>query len=278
MKKILVPTDFSIASKKAIDYAVTFAEVYHSKIVLVHAYAPLIYDPAMLTYIDGSEIAQLKNHELKKLEQEKKKIAKRLENPVTSIFVEGMTKQSILTAIQKSGPQLVVMGTTGASALEKSIFGSISLSVVNDSHKSVLVVPEKAPVSKIKRIVFATDYHENDIKALSFLIDLAEKVKAKIDVVHIANEDFSNEYEKESMNALKEKIEKKHNTSALSYHVLRGDKIATEIEKYCRKSKANLLALSRESRSFFTQILIPSITKKMIYHSEIPLLVFGAKD
>ena len=72
MKKILVPTDFSIASKKATDYAVALAELYDSKIVLMHAYAPLIYDPAMLTYIDTSEISELKNHELKKLEQEKK--------------------------------------------------------------------------------------------------------------------------------------------------------------------------------------------------------------
>ena len=278
MKKILVPTDFSIASKKATDYAVALAELYDSKIVLMHAYAPLIYDPAMLTYIDTSEISELKNHELKKLEQEKKRITRRLKSPITSVFVEGMTKQSILTAIKKSAPQIVVMGTTGNSALEKSIFGSISLSVITDSHKSVLVVPEKAQVGKIKRIVFATDYHENDIKAISMLIDLAEKTKAKIEVIHIANEDFSSEYEKESMNALKEKIERKQNTAALSYHILKGDKIATEIEKYCIKSKATLLALSRESRSFFMQILIPSITKKMIYHSEIPLLVFGAKE
>lgn len=277
MKKILVPSDFSPASKKASDYAVAFAELFNSKVILMHAYPPLMYDNVIAS-IHQEEIAKIKDFEVRKLELEKKRIDKKLRMSATSIFVQGPVKQSILMAIKKSRPNLVVMGTTGTSVLEKNVFGSVSLGVVNECNNSVLVVPEKAKLSKIKRIVYATDYHASDIKAINYLLQLARKVNAKFFIVHISNLDFSTAFEQESMEALKTKIHRKTDYKNISFHLVKGEHVASEIEKFCKKVNADLLAVSNEKRPFFLKILIPSITKKMIYHSEIPLLVFAGKE
>ena len=274
MKKILVPTDFSIAGKKAADYAVAFAELFNSKITLMHAYPPLMYDTD-IAYFHQEALTLMKDVVVKKLELEKQRINKKLTTKASGVFDEGYTKSAILLAMKKSHPNLVVMGTTGESVLEKNVFGSVSLGVVNESKIPVLVVPEKAQSGKIKRIVYATDYHEGDAKAMKYLIDLAAKLKAKIFVVHIANGDFSTSYEKDSMEAMKTTICKKHDCENISFQVINGENTASELEKYCKKVNAGLLAVSNEKRSFFIKILLPSITKKMIYHSEIPLLVFA---
>ncbi len=277
MKKIFVPTDFSPASKKAADYAVAFAELFNSKVILMHAYPPLMYDPD-IAFIHEEALGKIKELEIKRLESEKKRLDKKLKVNASSVFVQGLTKPTILLAIKKSHPELGIMGTTGASDLEKNIFGSVSLEVVNECNTTVLIVPEKAKLGKIKRIVYATDYHESDIKAIGYLVVLAKKLNARVAVVHVANNDFSSADEKESMEALKIKIAEKNDCKDISFHIRKGEHVAGEIEKFCKKENADLLAVNNEKRSFFIKILLPSITKKMIYHSEIPLLVFAEKE
>ena len=44
-KNILVPIDFSDFSKSALKYAVTFAQHYHSKLILIYVMEPVIYPP-----------------------------------------------------------------------------------------------------------------------------------------------------------------------------------------------------------------------------------------
>ncbi len=63
---ILVPTDFSDVSQRALEYAKTIAKQGNSELLLVHVDPPLnLITPPEAAWIDGSEIQAMHQEQLK---------------------------------------------------------------------------------------------------------------------------------------------------------------------------------------------------------------------
>jgi len=91
----------------------------------------------------------------------------------------------ILETIDKKKPDLVVMGTTGASGLKEMIIGSNTSTIVEKAKCPVIAVPEKKIFSAIKSITYATNYNLTDIYALEKLVEIAKLFHAKITLLHV---------------------------------------------------------------------------------------------
>ena len=139
-KKILVPTDASDNSRRALKIALELAGSYQAEVLLLHvSYTPQAYWGYTISY--GITVTQEQldqNGELaleatlSGIEQGNIIIKKRIESghPVTVI----------LDLIKKEAIDMVVMGSHGYGAITGSVLGSVSQRVLQRADCPVLIV------------------------------------------------------------------------------------------------------------------------------------------
>jgi nucleotide-binding universal stress UspA family protein len=144
MKNILVPIDFSDASKDALAVASTWSAPWKAKLWLVHVTAP---DPDFVGFRTGP--TYVREHRADVLRQEHadlQHMAQELKDQgldAEALLIQGPTTETLLAEIDKLDIDLVVMGSHGRGGLYKAFVGSVSEQVLHMSEVPVLIVPDK---------------------------------------------------------------------------------------------------------------------------------------
>ena len=141
ISKIVVATDFSDASDRAIDYALSFAETVGASVVLVHAYGLPVYgfpDGVLLPSPDVA--ANIANVAQEALARTAKRAKDRYAN-VTSVLREGDAREEVEAVARDVGADLIVTGSHGRGALKRWVLGSVAERIVRTSSIPVLTVP-----------------------------------------------------------------------------------------------------------------------------------------
>ena len=144
LMKILVPTDFSGESRKAIEYARAFAERFGAKITLLHVVelescpADFGYGPVTMEYPckEKLKVAKTKLNALGR-----KVIGEELYEE--SLVVSGTAYAKIIEAAKALKTDLIVMGTHGDEGREQLPMGSTAERVVRHAHCPVFIVRRK---------------------------------------------------------------------------------------------------------------------------------------
>ena len=143
LKKILVPTDFSETSKKAVQYALRFAEQFGCEIALLYVVepttpmigAPLAFEP--FTEKDEFSMAE---KELAVLAAESHTNGAR---SVSSFVRVGHAPNEITKAARDLDIDLIIIATHGYTSWQHLCMGSTAERVVRAAPCPVLVVREK---------------------------------------------------------------------------------------------------------------------------------------
>lgn len=139
---ILIPTDFSDLSQRAVEYAKAIARRFHSQLLLAHAYQPINpIAPAESVWVDQAQIQQ----ELVK-ELEKAGAALRAEGfQAEALSLVGETRNEILSTAGQRKVDLIVMGTHGMKGFDRLMLGSESEDVLRHAPCPVLVIGPAVP-------------------------------------------------------------------------------------------------------------------------------------
>ena len=275
MKRILVPTDFSANARNALAYGRELAKLLHAEIILFHAYhIPYVHAemPAGMyqTAIDeAQEETQNKLQELGKSELEtsqeqgvKYQVGSRL----------GFAVETILSYAEEVEADMILMGTQGSNGLADVILGSITSSVIERSSLPVMAIPEGCSFQPVENWLFATNYDVADAESLKQLITIAKPLKASIPVVHIKT--GSDEVEEQQASSFKHVVQQEVDYDAISFEVIEADDVPSGIEAYTQNQQVDGLALVKRKRNFLSSMFHSSITKKLSFHSKVPLLIF----
>jgi nucleotide-binding universal stress UspA family protein len=275
MVNILVPTDLSDLSKIAVQYAIKIANKLGGTVTLLH----------VINIIQPTRAAmrlQLKSLEKDLVDTAKedldifvRALSKQLKNsePIKVKVVKGANfNDTIKKEAKKLRTGLIVMGTRGASGLRKYVMGSNTTSVIEVSHVPVLAVPELGDFKSFKNVVYATDLQHTQ-QELKTLIPYLEKFGSKVHLIHVTSslKEVSNLEKKISA------IVEKAGMQNVICKVMVNKKIDEAIEHYVSVSNADLLAMFTHDLSFFEKLFDRSMTRKMAFHSKIPLLAFRQK-
>ena len=209
MKEIFVPTDFSEASLKAVDYAAAFAKDFKGDLTFFKAYHPIPYVPEMYTYTGTEEWDKMRNDAWSQIKELYKQTHEKVGLKANYLVSEGLGAQEIVRQIETRKPFLTIMGTQGMSRLMRVIWGSVSLEVVRRSKLPVLVVPEGATYQPIRKIAYATNYHDSDIEAIRYLVKLAKPSNAEIVILHVADGMIEDKYEAGYLSDLSKEVRAK---------------------------------------------------------------------
>lgn len=273
MTSILVPTDFSENANTAIEYACELGKSLGAKVLIVN-----IYTPAVTQYNIVSPLIQEETNRAQKIAEDKLKsicdIVQEQYSPLDCQykFLVGGIVDSIEKQIEENNIDLVIMGTRGASGLERILFGSNATKVIEKVKCPVLAVPRDVPFETPKRIVYATDFNNAELAHVQKLATIANAFKAEIMMTHITTDKESLQSEEMLKRNFAKRVSEITDYTPINYFVKYEEDIDRALESFTEQVDADWIALFTHTRSLFEKLYNPSMTKSMAYHSKIPLL------
>jgi nucleotide-binding universal stress UspA family protein len=147
--------------------------------------------------------------------------------------------------------------------------------IVRDLGCPVWVIPEDTAYKSYNDVIYATDYHEEDIQTIKKLIEITTPLTPKIEALHITdNVDFENRIKQKGFqDMLKERIGYRNvEAKALVENV--GEEMVEMLNQYAVSHGADLMVVLRENRPFLERLFKPSSSDKIIEDAKLPVLVF----
>lgn len=277
MKTILVPTDFSNNAQSAVDYAASLAQKEKAKLILLHAFHIVYPSSEIPVAMIVEEVSITQKKAVEKLKKMCTEIVKGRKIKCDFICKEGFAVDEILGTSKKLHPDLIVMGTQGASGLKEVILGSNTARVIEKATCPVIAVPAGASFKGINHILYSTDYKASDIVALKSIVALAKTFRSRLVLLHAADEEFTKEAEEGLMRNFVRSISKKIKYPRLSFTIKYGKGPERIIQDYVKTAKPDMIAMSTQRRGLLESFFGKSITQKMAYHTRVPLLAFHHK-
>ncbi|WP_051200219.1 universal stress protein [Flavobacterium subsaxonicum] len=275
MKRILFPTDFSEAARNAFIYALNFADSFGAELVLLHVYdLPIVETPPLPeTTTEIFDIVEM--HQFESFREELPALHKLAEDnnfghiKFKNVLMYGDLIYNINKVSEDEGVDFVIMGTKGASGLKETFLGSTTASVISNVKMPVLGIPAEAQYRAIKNIAFTTQYKDKDNDALRNALTIGSAFNARLQCLYIKNDDDPEDIE-ERINEWKIYYRDEH----IDFFNIDGDHIEQTILDFIENQHVDLLVMRTHKRGFFESLFHRSLTKKMAYHSKVPLLVF----
>lgn len=270
---ILCPTDFSECSLNAIEYACRLGEKYAANLVLFHVlnredYLKLSPSDTEGKYQEEFVLQKLRNLQKTVLEESSSKGLRGCQIAIK----EGKIVQGTLSYAEEINAGLIVVGTEGMNELRETIIGSRSSRLVEQSDRDVLVVPRRVFFKTPRKLVFASDYLEEDKLAIQKVVEWATFFDAEIDLVHISSSQKA--IEKALHLTMIEEVKPFVRYDKVNF-VLKSfrDDLALGLENYLQVAKGDILVTLSKKKSFFDQIFSKNLSKKMSYFINKPLWV-----
>lgn len=267
MKTILVPTDFSEAANNAAEYAVNLAKEINAEVILMHAYhVPPMTDSMLPVEYTTLEDVQMLNE--KSMLENVIALTKKTGVKVKHELKMGFAVDEI-THYEKE-VDYIVMGMRGAGALSEAFFGSITTDTMKKTTKPVLVIPENAKYSSLKKVVFACDSDASGgSKTIQPLKDLIKPFNSKLFVVNVIHEKSDSKYD-DAING----VQLDQNLSGInhSFHFPESENVIEEISHFSENHNADLIAIVPHRHNLIERLFQKSHSKTLAFHTKIPLL------
>lgn len=191
LSKILVTTDFSPESERALDYALSLARRYDARIYLTHVLTP---DPFMYAEPALAEATYEKVRQAAEQGIADILVSGKLRGiPHEVLLEEGNVWPVLEKAIVKHEIDLVITGTHGRGKVHKVLIGSVAEEIFRQANCAVMTVGPRvkgeAPKEvDLKNILFATDFGAGAEKAAAYAFSLAQEHAAKLTMLHVIEE------------------------------------------------------------------------------------------
>ena len=270
---ILCPIDFSECALNALEYAAKVGEKYKAKLIIFHVLNKK--DFQNLSPLDLSGIVQKEFLEQKLRNLQEAVLKESLPKGLKScevVILEGAIVQATLDFSQKINANLIVVGTEGMNDFKKQVVGSRSSKMVMQSDLDILVVPKKAFFKRPRKLVYASNYVEEDKGAIKKVIQFATFFDSEIDIVHVSSR--SRLIDKALHKTMVEEIKPAISYELVNY-VLKSfrDDLALGLENYLQLAKGDILVTVSKKKDFFDQLFSKNLSRKMSYFITKPLWV-----
>lgn len=275
MKSIVVATDFSPAAENATRYAIELAGILKTKLVLLNilepapAYAVEVL-PAMAVEDEMEACRQ-------KLEEKTQAIGKETGLEVEYYCNFGSPGGLLVEESLKREAQYIIagMGTRGKGI--RKLFGNTITELVQHSNVPILVIPENASFKTIAKMALAYERDlsfDADTRLLEPLTYLGDTFKSKLQLVHVY---------RDVVEHLNDRFNDRTRIERFTRHLqpettnLYGTSVTAELEIFIHEQHIDLVAMLIQKHSFLARLFTKSQTRRMIFETDIPLLLIPDK-
>ena len=273
MYKILVPVDFSKKSEFAVKMSAQIGKKIKSEIHLLHLVElpSGIVDmgagsnfsiPASMMYLRKvkEKIIHLKNTFFDSDHIIKYSI--KFENPF----------EGIRNYTQKNDINLIVMGSKGVSDFEEMIIGSNTEKVVRTSNIPVVVVKTDNDKFKFKKLVFASNFDDENKAAFVDFLAFAKKFNSQIHLLKINTiSNFESSYT--THKKIKDFV-KGFNLKRKTITIYNDASVVKGIINFAKEIDADVIALTTHGRSGLSSLFNGSVAKSVSKNVLRPVITF----
>jgi nucleotide-binding universal stress UspA family protein len=168
-------------------------------------------------------------------------------------------------------PFAVIMGTRGASGIERVLFGSTTLTAIRHLKWPVIVVPPgKEYGTGIKKIGFACDFDKVvESTPIQFIKNMVKEFGAELHVLNVdyKGKHFKPETPEESM-LLNELLADLNP----NYHFIEHADIEDGINEFAEKNNIDLLITIPKKHKLLDSLFKQSSTKQLVTQSHVPVM------
>jgi len=270
MKKIIVPIDFSDTSVNAAKYAIELAKnLSNIHITLYHVYSSISF--SVLTSKDENSRQMVSENELKNL---KNKIADGFD-AISCEAEEGSFVENIARFALGNHADLVIMGITGSSKITQVFMGTNTLNVIRNITCPVMIIPPDAKYTGVKKVVLTSDFKDvARTTPFASIIKILDTFKPHLDILNVDSEHFvelTDEFKIEK-EAMKDKLQ----VFNPEFSFLRAYDFVEGISSFVESRNIDAIITVPRKHSFLSQLFVTSHTKKLAYHSNVPIIAVPA--
>lgn len=284
MIKVLVPYDFSETAKHALNFATGLYTNYPGiEVTVLHVIETPIATgmgtmggglesvPEFESQVYFMELVNTRKKQLRELEEEYKNSSFALKTKL----ILGSVFKGISESISEQNPDLIVMGSRGASGLEEVIVGSNTEKVVRTASCPVVTIKAETDVLKMKKVVFASDFRYSDDKVANRIKRIQAVFDAQFYFV-VVNTPGNFETTRESMNRIRTFVQKHHfeNVKAEVYNSLSEE---SGIIEFADDIDADMIAMTTHGRTGLLHLITGSIAEDVVNHSKRPVWTYRIK-
>jgi len=293
-KRILVPTDFSEASRLATAWGAVLAKRLEGELTLLHCLDLPEHDWSNLEGLspDVTEISvRLLETAREQLHSELKAVplAEGLDAAVRAR--SGVPVREILAEVRESPVDLVVAATSGRTGLAHALLGSVVEKLVRTCPCPVLTVKagEKPPSENVANVLFPTDFSEASLAALGPAVEMVQAFGGSLTALHVIEEpslsigtvqqvfditpdELQARFEERARKAVREQLEPQL-PDGLAFHVkLLGGKAHEEIVREAASGGHDLVVMGTNGSSGLAEVLLGSTAERVVRTCTVPVL------
>ena len=289
-KEILIPIDFSEYSMRACEFGFHFADEIGAEITLMHVYFSPIYMPSLQYATEGYDIPLGKDMGIKtmleSIHNQLDDLTTRIKDRIgkgefpdvkyTCILREGVPEEEILHYARTEKPLIIIMGTRGMDEKELDLIGSVTAEIIERSPTFVYAIPESAKTKNFKdihKVGFITNFDQRDLVAFDSLITTLKDYDFAISFIHLNSDEHRRTWNEIKLAGIKEYFKKQYPQLSIDYHLVTEDHLLNNLDDYVKEKLIDVLCITNYKRNIFARLFNPSIARRMIFHSNTPILV-----
>lgn len=278
LSKILVPTELDELSAMVIDFAVELAtELGVREIILLNIIIPAhsqAFTASGDVFKAEGDMAGRFNHML--MEKHKKLAEKQAEERSTEKvkllpYVRfNDSKTDLNQYMEYFNADLVVSGSRDEQTFLEKLFGSDTEKIIRKTDYPMIILKEESEITGLKEIGLAIDVNEKAYKGVDEVIDFANALDAKIQLVHvITNGDVTSDEAIEQLRRLA--IEKRLGNYAIN--VVNNHNLEHGLRAFIRKYRPDMMAVLSQGKGKLKKLIYGSGTEDIMKETEKPVFV-----
>lgn len=288
---VLVPIDFSPHSLKACDMGFEIASHLNATVTLLHVYFSPIFIPELHYDTDSYQIPPVENvtsikNTLEKVHNQFNELTKTIDEKIqigiypsikyNCILREGVPEEEILQQAKSIKPLIIVMGTRGENQENLELIGSVTAEVIERSPCFVYAIPENAQFKKfenIHKVALFTSFDQRDLIAFDSLITTFQHHNFEISFIHINSHEEKRQWNEIKLVGIKEYFKKQYPQLEFNYSIIDEENLLDNLDKFMKENSIDVMCTTNYRRNVFARLFNPSMAKKMLFHTNTPLLI-----
>ncbi len=189
LKNILVATDLAPGALSALNYVLPLARQFHATVHILHVV------PRELSDVVSPAKSSLLFEQLPTVAQQRLNSLTIMlgDVPHHMWLRQGQVWEEVRDLVQRNHIDLVVVGASGKTHVNKILLGSVAEEVFRETTCPVLTVgPQVGPSSSslnLRQILYSTNLREESHGGLDYAISLTRQYRAQLTLLHIVEQD-----------------------------------------------------------------------------------------
>jgi nucleotide-binding universal stress UspA family protein len=281
LDKLLVATDFSPASEKVVLYAKALAQRFGSIVEVAH-----IFDPSVVCSYEDAIIGMLPG-DRREVEQ------RALESVIDDFTASGIRAEIalaeghrpfafLLKLAREKDVDLIVAGTASKSGVARLILGSTAEELIRNAEIPVLTIGPKVQLPEagalvFKKIIYATDFSEESLRAAAYALSFAQDSGAHLYFCYVLGMEVDSiERRKFLEDGFKSALQRMIPPSSYDWCspecVVEHGAAADAILGLATKVQADLIVLGARKASFWLTHIVHGLTPDLLAQATCPVM------